>query len=45
MAILADEERTPYERPPLTKGLLRGEASEAELPIEDETGRGATTSS
>ena len=36
VAIVADEERAPYERPPLTKGLLRGETTEAELPIENE---------
>ena len=34
VAIVSDEHRTPYRRPPLTKELLRGEASEAVLPIE-----------
>ena len=38
MAIVADEERMPYRRPPLTKELLRGEIDEAELPLEDEHG-------
>jgi NADPH-dependent 2,4-dienoyl-CoA reductase/sulfur reductase-like enzyme len=37
LAIVTDEQRMPYNRPPLTKELLRGEMSEAELPIEDET--------
>jgi NADPH-dependent 2,4-dienoyl-CoA reductase/sulfur reductase-like enzyme len=37
VAIVTDEQRMPYNRPPLTKELLRGEMSEAELPIEDET--------
>lgn len=36
VAIVADEHRLPYRRPPLTKELLRGELEEAELPIEDE---------
>jgi 3-phenylpropionate/trans-cinnamate dioxygenase ferredoxin reductase component len=36
VAIVSDEHRMPYRRPPLTKELLRGEASEAELPIEPE---------
>ena len=36
VAIVTDEHRLPYERPPLTKDLLRGESSEDDLPIEDE---------
>ncbi len=36
VALVADEGRMPYRRPPLTKELLRGESSEAELPLEDE---------
>ena len=36
MAIVTDEHRMPYNRPPLTKELLRGESSEDELPIESE---------
>ena len=36
VAIVTDEHRLPYSRPPLTKALLRGESSEAELPIENE---------
>ena len=36
VAIVTDEYRLPYSRPPLTKELLRGESSEAELPIESE---------
>jgi 3-phenylpropionate/trans-cinnamate dioxygenase ferredoxin reductase subunit len=36
VAIVSDEGRMPYERPPLTKEFLRGEASEADLPIEEE---------
>jgi 3-phenylpropionate/trans-cinnamate dioxygenase ferredoxin reductase component len=36
IAIISDEERAPYQRPPLTKELLRGESTEAALPIEDE---------
>jgi 3-phenylpropionate/trans-cinnamate dioxygenase ferredoxin reductase subunit len=36
VAIVAEEKRMPYQRPPLTKDLLRGEMSEEELPIEDE---------
>jgi 3-phenylpropionate/trans-cinnamate dioxygenase ferredoxin reductase subunit len=34
VAIVTDEHRLPYQRPPLTKELLRGEADEEELPIE-----------
>lgn len=37
VAILADEERMPYHRPPLTKELLRGESDEADLPLEQES--------
>jgi NADPH-dependent 2,4-dienoyl-CoA reductase/sulfur reductase-like enzyme len=36
VAIVSDEHRMPYNRPPLTKELLRGEAIEDELPIEAE---------
>ena len=36
VAIVTDEHRMPYNRPPLTKDLLRGESTEDELPIEDE---------
>jgi len=36
VAIVTDEHRMPYNRPPLTKELLRGESSEDELPIEPE---------
>jgi 3-phenylpropionate/trans-cinnamate dioxygenase ferredoxin reductase subunit len=36
VAIVTDEHRMPYNRPPLTKELLRGESSEEELPIEAE---------
>ena len=35
-AIVTDERRMPYNRPPLTKELLRGEATEAELPLDGE---------
>ncbi len=37
VAIVADEKRMPYNRPPLTKELLRGEMDEDELPLEDES--------
>jgi 3-phenylpropionate/trans-cinnamate dioxygenase ferredoxin reductase component len=37
VAIVSEEERMPYERPPLTKGLLRGDCSESDLPLEDES--------
>lgn len=37
VAIVTDEHRMPYNRPPLTKELLRGESTEAELPIESES--------
>jgi 3-phenylpropionate/trans-cinnamate dioxygenase ferredoxin reductase subunit len=36
VAVVTDEHRMPYSRPPLTKSLLRGESSEDELPIEPE---------
>ena len=36
VAIVADEERMPYARPPLTKELLRGEIGEDELRLEDD---------
>jgi 3-phenylpropionate/trans-cinnamate dioxygenase ferredoxin reductase component len=36
VGIVADERRMPYNRPPLTKELLRGESGEDELPIEEE---------
>jgi 3-phenylpropionate/trans-cinnamate dioxygenase ferredoxin reductase subunit len=36
VAIVCDEERMPYRRPPLTKELLRGEMHESELPLESE---------
>ena len=36
VAIVADEGRVPYDRPPLSKDLLRGEIGEHELPLEDE---------
>ncbi len=36
VAIIADEERMPYSRPPLTKELLRGESHEADLPLEED---------
>lgn len=36
VAIVTDEARMPYNRPPLTKDLLRGESSEEELPLADE---------
>jgi NADPH-dependent 2,4-dienoyl-CoA reductase/sulfur reductase-like enzyme len=37
VAIVSDEHRMPYKRPPLTKELLRGESSEEDLPLEDES--------
>jgi 3-phenylpropionate/trans-cinnamate dioxygenase ferredoxin reductase component len=37
VAIVTDEHRMPYSRPPLTKELLRGEGTEADLPIEQES--------
>ena len=36
VAIVTDEHRMPYQRPPLTKELLRGESTEDDLPIEEE---------
>ncbi len=36
LAIVSDEGRAPYERPPLTKELLRGECGEDELWLADE---------
>ncbi|MGH2875070.1 MAG: NAD(P)/FAD-dependent oxidoreductase, partial [Solirubrobacteraceae bacterium] len=36
VAIVSDERRMPYRRPPLTKDLLRGELPEARLPLEPE---------
>jgi 3-phenylpropionate/trans-cinnamate dioxygenase ferredoxin reductase subunit len=36
VAIVADEGRMPYRRPPLTKQFLRGEMSEEELALEQE---------
>src|ERR1700722_10746137 len=36
VAIVADEHRMPYEQPPLTKELLRGEIGFDQLAIEDE---------
>ncbi len=36
VAIVNDEHRMPYNRPPLTKGFLRGDMTEEELPIESE---------
>jgi len=36
VAIVSDEQRMPYNRPPLTKELLRGEMTEEELPLEAE---------
>jgi len=36
VAIITDEHRPPYRRPPLTKELLRGESDESQLPLEDD---------
>jgi NADPH-dependent 2,4-dienoyl-CoA reductase/sulfur reductase-like enzyme len=36
VALVTDEGQMPYNRPPLTKDLLRGEQGENELPLEDE---------
>ena len=36
VAIVGDEQRMPYQRPPLTKELMRDEITEDELPLEDE---------
>lgn len=35
VVILSADDRPPYRRPPLTKELLRGEAGEADLPLEE----------
>jgi len=37
IALVTDEGRIPYRRPPLTKELLRREATDADLPLEAET--------
>jgi 3-phenylpropionate/trans-cinnamate dioxygenase ferredoxin reductase component len=37
VAIVSDEHRMPYQRPPLTKELLRGDSTEDDLPIESES--------
>ncbi|MGZ4180713.1 MAG: NAD(P)/FAD-dependent oxidoreductase [Solirubrobacteraceae bacterium] len=37
VAIVADEHRMPYRRPPLTKELLRGDSTEEDLPLEHES--------
>lgn len=37
VAIVADEHRMPYLRPPLTKDLLRGDSTEEDLPLEHES--------
>ncbi|MGZ4198088.1 MAG: NAD(P)/FAD-dependent oxidoreductase [Solirubrobacteraceae bacterium] len=37
VAIVSDEHRIPYQRPPLTKELLRGDSTEDDLPIESES--------
>ena len=34
--LICAEPHLPYQRPPLTKELLRGELEPAELPLEDE---------
>jgi 3-phenylpropionate/trans-cinnamate dioxygenase ferredoxin reductase component len=36
VAMISDERRMPYDRPPLSKELLRGELEEDDLPIEEE---------
>ena len=36
VALVSDERRIPYNRPPLSKDLLRGEISESELALEEE---------
>jgi len=36
VAIVTDEHRMPYNRPPLSKELLRGELAEDDLPLQDE---------
>jgi 3-phenylpropionate/trans-cinnamate dioxygenase ferredoxin reductase component len=37
VGIVTDEHRMPYRRPPLTKDLLRGDSTEADLPLEEES--------
>jgi NADPH-dependent 2,4-dienoyl-CoA reductase/sulfur reductase-like enzyme len=37
VGIISDEQRMPYNRPPLSKELLRGEVAEESLPLEAET--------
>ncbi len=37
VALVTDERRIPYNRPPLSKELLRGETGEQEIALEDET--------
>jgi 3-phenylpropionate/trans-cinnamate dioxygenase ferredoxin reductase subunit len=37
VGIVTDEHRMPYRRPPLTKDLLRGDSTEGDLPLEDES--------
>ncbi len=37
VAIITDEQRMPYNRPPLSKELLRGESTVEDLPLEEET--------
>ncbi|HEY1507684.1 MAG TPA: FAD/NAD(P)-binding oxidoreductase [Solirubrobacteraceae bacterium] len=36
VGIVTDEQRMPYQRPPLTKDLLRGDCTEEDLPLESE---------
>lgn len=36
VGIVTDERRMPYERPSLSKGLLRGEIAEEEIPLESD---------
>lgn len=37
VGLVTDERRIPYDRPPLSKELLRGETGEHEIALEDET--------
>lgn len=37
VGLVTDEARMPYNRPPLTKDLLRGESSEDDLPLAEES--------
>lgn len=37
VTLIGEEQRAPYERPPLSKELLRGELDERELPIEQQS--------